>query len=74
MYFTNVGEFCSQLIIIVIEAGVDPNEPDRRGAKPVFLAISTNSLTVLAEGGADLTVVDSDENTLLHHYCGYLVL
>lgn len=57
---------------VVVKAGANPNEPDRRGRKPVFLCYEHLSLLqILDEGRADFTVLDSDGNTLLHHLCWY---
>lgn len=54
----------------MIKAGADPNEPNSQGIKPIFLGHSDlSTLKALKEGGADVHVVDEDQNTVLHHAC-----
>lgn len=53
-----------------IISGADPNERNRLGSPPLFVAIaykSVDAVQVLLENGADVTIQDRDGSTALHY-------
>ena len=55
-----------EILRILIQAGADPNEPDRSGRRPLHYVEDERNARVLLEGGADPKVVDADAGTPLH--------
>jgi ankyrin repeat protein len=58
------------IIRVLVEAGANVNEPDRRGLTPLVRAITSNSAAVtqtLIELGADVNQADERGNTPLHY-------